>query len=88
MQKTISITEGRKRLFQIAEEVQNPDTRYVFTDKGMSKITLIASSEYDSILETLEVMREFPNLKDDIAEGRKEFKEGKTTKLSDYLAKK
>jgi len=29
--KTITITEGRKELFKIAEEVQKPDTQYVFT---------------------------------------------------------
>lgn len=87
MQNTISITEGRKRLFQIAKEIQKPDTTYVLTDNGSPAAVLVSPDEFESMLETIEVTREFPDLKKDIALGRKEFELGKTVALDDLLDK-
>ncbi|MBI3256150.1 MAG: type II toxin-antitoxin system Phd/YefM family antitoxin [Candidatus Andersenbacteria bacterium] len=83
---TLSMTEARKRFFEIAKDVQRADTRYVFTDKGRPKAVLVSAEEYDSLIETLEVYRQFPNLDADIKQAEKEFREGKTIPLEEILA--
>ena len=50
---TISITEARKRLFQIAKEVQIPGRSYVLTEKGKPKVVIISFKELDSLKETI-----------------------------------
>ena len=47
--KIISITEGRKKLFKIAEEVQKPDTYYTFTVDGKPRVVLMSQDEFNSI---------------------------------------
>jgi prevent-host-death family protein len=73
---TISISEARKRIFDIAEEVQKPNNHYTFTENGRPKVVLMSAEEFDSWRETMEVMREFPDLDKDIKEARKDYKSG------------
>jgi len=72
----ISITEARKRLFQIADDVQVPDTHYILTENGRPKVVLMSIDEFDSWTETMEVMKDFPNLDKDIAEVERDIKSG------------
>ena len=65
--KTISITEGRKKLFAIAEEVQAPNKVYMLTENGKPKVAIMSAEEYESWMETMEVERIFPDLDKDIA---------------------
>jgi len=76
---TISITEARKRLFQIAKEVQIPGRSYTLTEKGKPKVVIMSVEELDGWKETVEVLTEFPNLKKDMEEVEKDIKSG------DYL---
>ncbi len=76
---TISITEARKNLFQIAKEVQTPGRSYVLTEKGKSKVIIMSLEEFESWKETVEVLTEFPNLKKDMEQVEKDIKSG------DYL---
>lgn len=76
----ITITEGRKRLFDIAEKVQNPAQQYTLTDNGLPKVVLLSADEYESIMETLEVDRIFPNLKRDVISADKSIKTGQYKK--------
>jgi len=85
---TISITEGRNRIFKIAEQVQKPETHYILTQKGKPKIVVISAEEFDSWKETIEIMKEIPSLEKDAKIARKEYKEGKTISLEDFLAEK
>ncbi len=87
---TIPISEARKRIFDIAEEVQKPNNYYTFTEKGRPKAVLMSAEEFDSWMETMEVMREFPDLDKDIKEAERAFKSGEYkswTTLEDLLAK-
>ena len=68
---TISISEARKRLFEVAEEVQSPQTIYTFSEKGKPKVVMMSAENFESWAETLEVMADFPNLRKDIKETRK-----------------
>jgi len=76
--KTISITEGRKRLFKIAEEVQKPDSQYVFTVEGKPGIVLMSADEYDSLMETMEILSN-PEIIRDIKQAEKDYREGRYT---------
>ncbi len=73
--KTINITEGRKELFKIAEEVQKPDTQYVFTIEGKPGVVLMSANEYDSLMETMEILSN-PEIMEDIKKAEEEYERG------------
>ena len=60
---TLPISEARKKIFKIAEDVQEPSRHYTLTEKGRPKAVIISADEFESWQETLEIMREFPDLK-------------------------
>lgn len=87
---TISISEARKRIFEIAEEIQKPDNYYTLTEKGRPKAVLMSAEQFDSWQETMDVMHEFPNLDKDIKEIDEAIKSGEYknwTTLEELLAK-
>lgn len=73
---TIPITEARKRIFDIAEEVQTPNKVYTITEGGKPKMVMMSAEEYESMIETMEVNRIFPDLDKDIAETEEAFRTG------------
>ena len=72
----LSITEARKRIFQIINEVQKPDNHYVLTEHGKPKAIIMSVAEFESLEETLEVMKIFPNLEKEIKELEEDYKSG------------
>jgi antitoxin YefM len=84
---TISISDARKDIFNIAEEVQKPNNYYTFTEKGRPKAVLMSAEDFDSWQETMEVMREFPDLDKDIKDARKDYKSGNYITLDELLRK-
>lgn len=84
---TLSITEARKKIFKLANEVQEPDTYFVLTENGRPKAVLMSAEEFDSWKETLEVMAEIPNLKEEIEEAEKEIDRGEYVTLEELLEK-
>lgn len=74
--RTISISEARKRIFEIADEVQKPDIYYTLTENGKPKAVILSAEEFDSLLEDLEIYSD-PQILKDIEEAEKEIKEGK-----------
>ena len=53
---TISISEARRRIFDIAEEVQKPNKYYTFTENGKPKAVLMSAEEFDSLMEDFEIL--------------------------------
>jgi len=87
---TISITEARKKLFQIAKEVQTPGRSYTLTEKGKPKVIIMSLEEFESWKETIEVAMEFPDLKKNMEETEKAIKTGEYknwTTLEDLLGR-
>ena len=87
---TLPISEARKRIFEIAEEVQKPNNYYTLTEKGRPKVVMMSAEEFESWAETLEVMREFPDLDKDVAELERDMRSGKWkeyTTLDEILAR-
>ncbi|HEX9503135.1 MAG TPA: type II toxin-antitoxin system Phd/YefM family antitoxin [Patescibacteria group bacterium] len=85
--KTLSISEARKKIFEIAEDVQKPNIYYTLTDKGRPKAVVLSADEFESWVETLEVMYDFPDLAKDIQQAEKEYKRGDYITLDELLAK-
>lgn len=69
---TISITEARKKIFDIAKKVQHPNIIYTLTDKGSPKVVMMSADEFESWMETLEVSKDFPGFKKDILKFEKD----------------
>ena len=88
---TLPISEARKKIFKIAKMVQKPSIRYTLTDKGKPKAVVMSAEEFESWQETLEVMRDFPDLGKDIKKVDRDVRTGKYKKyptlekvLADY----
>jgi PHD/YefM family antitoxin component YafN of YafNO toxin-antitoxin module len=57
--KTVSLTEARNRLLQLAEEIKKDPALIVkVVNRGSAVLTLMSSELHDSLVETLEVLAE------------------------------
>jgi len=84
---TLPISEARKKIFSIAKEVQKPSRYYTLTEKGKPKVVVMSAEEFESWQETLEVMRDFPDLEKDIKAAERDYKKGRYVTLEEVLAK-
>jgi prevent-host-death family protein len=84
---TLSISQARKNIFKIAERVQRPAVCYTLTEKGRPKAVVISADEFESWQETLEVMRIFPGLKEDIEKAEGEYKKSHYLTIEEVLSK-
>lgn len=84
---TIPISEARKKIFQIAEAVQQPDTFYTLTEHGRPKAVILSAEEFESWTETLEVISEIPNLAQDIKTAHDDYAQGKFITLEELIKK-
>lgn len=73
---TISISDARKRIFEIADEVQTPNKVYTLTADGKPKMVMMSAEEYESWTETMEVLRDCPDIFERIAESDRAAKTG------------
>lgn len=83
---TLSISEARKKIFEIGDEVQKPNVHFTLTEKGKPKMVIMGVEEFESWQETLEVIKDFPNLKEEIEEAHKDFERGDYLTLDELLA--
>ena len=77
---TLSISEARKKIFDITKDVQKPNRHYTLTENGRPTAVILSAEEYESMIETMEVERLFPDLDKDIAEVKKAMKTGEWKK--------
>ena len=84
---TLSITEARGNIFNIADEAQKRGVHFTLTEHGRPKAVLMSADEFESWQETLEVIAEFPDLKKDIKEAENDYKKGNYVTLDDLLLK-
>lgn len=75
VKNTISITEARKRIFDISDEVQRPGTVYTLTENGKPKVAVLSAEEFDSLMETLEILSD-PKAMKRIEQAEKELARG------------
>ncbi len=72
---TISISEARKKIFKIAQEVQKPSNYYTLTENGRPKAVIISAEEFESLMENLEILSN-PKIMADIKKAEEEYKRG------------
>ena len=80
--KIIPITEVRKNLFKITEEVQKPNTYYTLTVEGRPQAVILSYDEFDSIMETMEIMSD-PQVAATIEQSKREFERGEFATLAE-----
>ena len=79
--------QTRRKIFKIAESVQKPSTYYTLTEKGKPKAVVLSAEEFESWQETLEVIRDFPNLEKDVKMAERDYKKKKCATLEEVLSK-
>ncbi len=77
---TLPISEARKKIFKIADEVQKTGKYFTITEKGRPKAVIMSAEEFESWQETLEVEKMFPDLEKDIKKVDSDVKSGKYKK--------
>lgn len=76
MNKTISLKEARSRFSTIVDKVDRLSQRYVVTKNGVPKAVVMSAEEFESWVETLELMSN-PKAVKALEQGLKEAKAGK-----------
>ncbi len=90
LKNIISITEARNNIFKITDQIQKDGARFILTENGRPKAVIMSVEEFDSWQETMEVMRDFPDLKKDMKETDEAIKSGEYknwTTLEQLLAR-
>ncbi|MFH1769315.1 MAG: type II toxin-antitoxin system Phd/YefM family antitoxin [Parcubacteria group bacterium] len=79
---TVPISEARKKIFDIADAVQKPSIHYTLTEQGRPKAVIMSVDEYESWVETLEILSD-PDAMKAIAKSEKEFDRGEYVTLDE-----
>lgn len=80
MAQTIPVTEARKKLLKLVDEVDKKYTRVDLTKSGRVKATLVSPDYLDSLEETI---YSFEHSLKDIKEAEKEFAKGEYVTLEE-----
>lgn len=82
---TLNATKVRNNFFNLVEEVQKNASPLTVTIHGEPKVVMMPADEFEGWLETMEVIQEFPNLKEDIKKAEKDIARGDYVTLEDVL---
>lgn len=86
LKKVLPLTEARKNIFKIIEDIEKEGVCYGLTERGRIKAVLMPVEEFESWRETLEVMKDFPDLDKSIREARENWKNKSFSSLENILA--
>ena len=81
---TITATDARKDFFKILQSIDRPNRKYTITLGGKAKAVILSADEYDSWLETIEILNN-PKIMKEINEAEKEFERGEYIPLEEIL---
>jgi prevent-host-death family protein len=79
--RTMSITEARKNIFDLAAKTQTPGVYFTLTEKGKPSVVMMSSEEFESWMETLDIVTEFPNIKKELEHAEAQVRLGETVSL-------
>ncbi|WP_348650020.1 type II toxin-antitoxin system Phd/YefM family antitoxin [Solwaraspora sp. WMMA2080] len=82
--ETISITEAKARIAELADRVARQHDRYTITHNGHADVMLISVAEYESMRETLELLSDAEALAD-LRQSRQDFASGDTFSMDEVL---
>jgi len=77
MTKTLTITEARRDLTKIVDRSNRLLEKYLITVNGKPEAVIMSSEEYDSLMETLDILSE-PGALEEIRAAEEEIKAGKS----------
>lgn len=83
---TLTATATRQDFFKIIEKVDKKSTPVTITMKGLPKVVIMPADEYESWLETMEIMAD-KKLMRDIRKAEKQIARGQFTTLKDLKEK-
>ncbi len=73
--KTLSISDARKNIYDIAEDVQKPEVFYTLTEKGIPKAVILSAEQFEDLMEDLEMMSD-PESLANIKKAEEEYARG------------
>lgn len=73
LKNIIPISEARKNIFQIADDVQKPDNYYTLTENGRPKVVIVSAEEFESWIETVEILNS-PGIMREIKDSGRAYK--------------
>ncbi len=82
----IPISQAQKEIFSISDQVQRPGQYFTLTEDGKPKMVVLSASEFQSLVETVDVLRALPDVENDIHEAEKEYRHGNVKTLDEILA--
>jgi antitoxin YefM len=82
MSKTVPFTAARSGLTELLDEIERVHEHVVITRKGRPSAVLMAQDEYDSLIETLEVLAD-PDAIADLAASQGDVDAGRVFDLED-----
>ena len=77
-------TEARKNFFKIIKKIDKPNQSYTITLEGRPKAVILSFDEYDSWLETLEILND-SKLMNEIKQAEEDFTKGEYVPLEEVL---
>jgi prevent-host-death family protein len=80
--KFVSISEARKNIFEMAEEVQKPGIFFTLTEKGVPKAVLLSYDQFDDLLDDLDLYSD-PGLQKRIQKAQREINSGNYVTLEE-----
>lgn len=75
--KTLAISEGRKRLLELADEAKETFERFILTRNGKPELVILHYEDFESLLETLEI-HQTPGLVEELEQRAREREQIKT----------
>ena len=84
MTKTLPITEARQNLRDLVEKVQKLRARYIITRNGKPGAVLIGHDEFESWLETMDVLTDREEIKA-IQEGLADLRAGRVSSFEEVF---
>jgi prevent-host-death family protein len=87
IKKVLPLTEARKNIFKIVEDIEKEGSCYGFTERGTIKAVLMPAHEFESWRETLAIMKEFPDIDKSIAAAKKDWQNKNYISLDHILAR-
>lgn len=82
MTNLVAISDARANLQELVNNVNKNMDRVIITINGKAKAVLMSEEELESLEETADILATIPNIKKDLEESKKQFKEGKFVPLS------
>lgn len=83
--KVITVTHARRKIFELVDDIQYNGDRYFIAERGIPKVVFMSLDEYESLLETIDVLAENPNLLEEIKESQEQYARGETYSLEEVV---